>query len=214
MSSPNLGLIELGLDQLNPHNTINENYKYLDATINIVVEDTDLTAPPGSPGAGECYIPKATATGDWAGHENKIAYYNNGWTFFPPKIGWRIFDLPNLVTKYWNGTSWLVETSKYVTINEKTTSYVLALADHNKIIVVNSASNLTITLPQTSTVNIPDGFTCRVIRRGSGTVTFAVQGVETLESISSFTKINDQYGEASVLRLTTATWYISGNLGA
>lgn len=214
MSSPNLGLLELGLNELNPQNTINENYKYLDATINIVIEDMTLQDPPLTPADGETYIPATSATGDWLAKDNQIAYYNNGWTFFVPKLGWRIFDLQSLNTKYWNGSSWVIENSKYITIDTKTTSYILSLADHNKTLVINSASNLTVTLPQTSTINIPDGFTCKVIRRGTGTVTFATQGTETLESVSSFTNINDQYGEVTVLRLESTVWYISGNLGA
>jgi|GEM_PF-6423204 hypothetical protein len=66
------------------------------------IVDRDLTAPPGSPAAGDAYIPKATATGDWASHEDEIAYYNDGWYFVMPTNGMQI-----LVTdeKIWLGYS-------------------------------------------------------------------------------------------------------------
>jgi hypothetical protein len=102
----------------------------------------------------------------------------------------------------------------HITINNKTTGYTLAISDHNKIITVNSGSDLTITLPQTSSVDIPDGFTCKVIRRGSGAITFAIQGAETLESANSYTRIGPQYGAATVIRLGSGLWYIHGDLVA
>jgi len=46
------------------------------------VIDRNLTAPPGSPSEGDLYIPKATATGDWATHELDLAFWINGsWRF-------------------------------------------------------------------------------------------------------------------------------------
>ena len=53
------------------------------------VLDRDLTAPPGSPVTGDCYIPAATATGDWASHEDEVAIYDGAaWVFYAPRIGW------------------------------------------------------------------------------------------------------------------------------
>jgi len=53
------------------------------------VKDRDLTDPPGSPAAGDTYIPAATATGDWAAHEDDIAYFDGtDWAFYTPRLGW------------------------------------------------------------------------------------------------------------------------------
>lgn len=54
------------------------------------VKDKDLTAPPGSPSAGDRYIVCSPATGAWAGHEKDIAEYTGStWDFFTPKCGWQ-----------------------------------------------------------------------------------------------------------------------------
>jgi len=72
----------------------------------ILVEDRDLTAPPGSPGNGQVYIPKATATGAWAGKENQIAIYDSGWVFLMPDEGWSAYVQDEDVEIFWNGSAW------------------------------------------------------------------------------------------------------------
>lgn len=52
--------------------------------------DKDLTGPPGSPADGDKYIPAATATGDWAGLEDKHVAYHSGddeWRSITPWSG-------------------------------------------------------------------------------------------------------------------------------
>jgi hypothetical protein len=59
------------------------------AVPNLYVIDRTLTAPPGSPVAGEAHIPAATATGAWAGKEGQIAIWSgSAWVFYPAKTGW------------------------------------------------------------------------------------------------------------------------------
>ncbi len=56
---------------------------------NLYIKDRTLTAPPGSPAAGDAYIPAATATGAWAGKENQIAIWSgSAWVFYPAATGW------------------------------------------------------------------------------------------------------------------------------
>jgi hypothetical protein len=72
-----------------------------------------LTAPPGSPSDGDCYIPDSVATGAWAGKEGHIARYvleGNFWMFYEPGSKARIaIDLdqspPALI--YYDGSAWL-----------------------------------------------------------------------------------------------------------
>jgi hypothetical protein len=55
------------------------------------VIDSTLTAPPSSPADGDRYIVGASATGAWAGKDNKIAvWYASAWTFYTPKSGWTV----------------------------------------------------------------------------------------------------------------------------
>lgn len=58
------------------------------AARSFTVKDRDLTAPPGSPVAGDAYIVKATATGAWVGHETQIAVYSGAaWFYITPRVG-------------------------------------------------------------------------------------------------------------------------------
>lgn len=52
------------------------------------VRSYTTTTPPASPATGDAYIPAATATGAWAGHEDQIAYWFDGaWRFLQPVSG-------------------------------------------------------------------------------------------------------------------------------
>lgn len=54
------------------------------------------TSPPASPQERDRYIVKPTATGAWAGHDQKIAHYLGGtWTFSAA--------VPGLQVQYWSG---------------------------------------------------------------------------------------------------------------
>lgn len=59
------------------------------AGVHLSVKDRDLTAPPGSPANGDTYIVGASATGDWATHDGKVAVWDgSAWVFYTPRIGW------------------------------------------------------------------------------------------------------------------------------
>jgi hypothetical protein len=49
--------------------------------LHLSVRNRTTTAPPGSPADGDTYIPAATATGAWAGHEDDVAVYS-GWVAY------------------------------------------------------------------------------------------------------------------------------------
>lgn len=53
------------------------------------VLDRDLTAPPGTPAAGDTYLVGAAATGDWATHDDDVAVWDGvAWVYYTPRIGW------------------------------------------------------------------------------------------------------------------------------
>lgn len=106
MTTPNLSLVELAANQNNPENVINDGYITIDTLLQLAVINITDTAPPGTPVNGDRYIPVATATGAWAGKENDIAYYYNGWYFFTPEIGWTLYDQDDGRFKTWSGSVW------------------------------------------------------------------------------------------------------------
>lgn len=86
--------------------TINEALMVLDALQNNGVLDKDLTAPPGSPAAGDTYIVAASPTGAWSGKAKNVAYYDQAWKFIAPQEGVTLWvcDEDKLYT--YDGTNW------------------------------------------------------------------------------------------------------------
>lgn len=89
MTTTHLQLPELTASQSQKHVTHNEALEHLDVVVQLAVLDKDLSTPPGSPSTGDRYIVGASATDDWTGKENEVAYYDgDGWVFKTPKDGW------------------------------------------------------------------------------------------------------------------------------
>jgi hypothetical protein len=98
------------------------------------------------------------------------------------------------------------------TIEQKTANYTLVLEDRGKIVEVNSASNLTVTVPTNASVALATGATLVVTRRGSGDVTIAGDSGVTLRSEDSKLKIGKQYAAVALIKIGTNEWLVAGNL--
>lgn len=72
------------------------------------VIDKDLTAPPGSPAIGDCYIVGASATGAWATHDGKLAVYGLGatWRFIAAVEGLFAYVRDENTLYRHNGSAW------------------------------------------------------------------------------------------------------------
>ena len=87
-STPRLALPAIEAAQAQKHVTHNEALTLLDALTQLAVESRALTAPPGSPADGACYIPAASATAAWSGWDGQIAQYSGGgWLGIVPVSG-------------------------------------------------------------------------------------------------------------------------------
>ncbi len=74
MTTPRTSAPEWAAAQATPWTGHNQALRVLDAAASRwIIEDRDLTAPPGSCADGACYLIKATATGAWAGLDGKLA---------------------------------------------------------------------------------------------------------------------------------------------
>lgn len=85
--TPRLLLPVIEAAQAQKHVTHNAALTLLDALTQLAVESRTLTAPPGSPAEGACYIPAAGATGAWSGWDNEIAVNSGGWFRIAPVPG-------------------------------------------------------------------------------------------------------------------------------
>ena len=105
--SPRLALPYLLPGQAQKHVTHNEALRTLDALVHLSVKDRDVSAPPVSPEEGACWLVGAGASGDWAGHDNDIAAFQDGaWTFLSPGIGWQAYIADEDSVCVWTGAVW------------------------------------------------------------------------------------------------------------
>lgn len=74
--------------------------------------------------------------------------------------------------------------------NQTGTTYTLVSGDTGKTVTLNNSSAITCTLPN----NLSIGFTCEIIQKGTGQVTFSAASGATLTNRSSHTKIAGRYG--------------------
>jgi hypothetical protein len=95
-----------------------------------------------------------------------------------------------------------------------TANATLALADEGKVLRVNSASNLTITIPLNSSVAFPTDTEIAILRYGTGTVSISPTSGVTLQSASGNRKVKDQYGSVALKKIGENEWILVGSLEA
>lgn len=95
------------------------------------------------------------------------------------------------------------------------TSRTFVGTDSGKYITTTNASPVTLTLPQTSTESITTGWQVTVMQRGTGQVTIATEGSDTLESKNSATKTSGQFSVLTIIKETDGTpnnWIMFGDI--
>lgn len=93
------------------------------------------------------------------------------------------------------------------TINDQTgTAYTLLASDAGKVVVLNNASAITVTVPS----GLGAGFNCSFVQKGAGQVTFSASST-TINNRQSHTKINGQFGVASLLAYADDIFVLAGD---
>jgi hypothetical protein len=85
------------------------------------------------------------------------------------------------------------------------TTYTLLGSDNGKIVTLNNASAITVTIPETASESIAAGFQCTFIQRGAGQVTFAKEGSDTIESKDSLLSLTGQHSIATIAKITAGS---------
>jgi hypothetical protein len=91
-------------------------------------------------------------------------------------------------------------------------NYTLVLADAGKIVGIDHASAKTLTIPLNSSVAFSTGTVVTVRQAGAGQVTVAATGGVTLRSRGSIFKLAGQYAYATLVKVATDTWELSGDI--
>lgn len=103
---------------------------------------------------------------------------------------------------------------KHISISEQTNNYVLVLSDDNKLIDMNKATVVTLTIPKNSVVAFLIGATIAIRQKGAGKVTIAPIDGDVIINNPDGLKINKQYAMASLVKIAINTWAIAGSLEA
>ena len=91
--------------------------------------------------------------------------------------------------------------------------YTLILSDDSKLIDMDKADALTLTVPANTDVAFPIGTTIAIRQKGAGKITITpVTGV-TIDSQDGLVTTG-QYAMASILKIATDTWVAVGSLEA
>jgi hypothetical protein len=116
--------------------------------------------------------------------------------------------------QYYQNSAWVNYSA--ITIDEKTTSYTIALNDIDKLIKVNSSSNLEVIVPAQSSVNFPIGSRLEIYRAGTGEVAIVAAGGSgvTIRSKLNNNKISVQYSGAMLTKIGSDEWHLIGDLKA
>jgi len=91
--------------------------------------------------------------------------------------------------------------------NQTGTSYTLQASDNNKIVTINNASAITLTVP----TGLPVGFNCTVLQLGSGKITFASSGT-TINNRQNHGRTAGAYAVASIISISTNTFVTGGDM--
>ena len=91
-------------------------------------------------------------------------------------------------------------------INDKTDDYTLLASDNGKVVVMNKSSAVTVTVPS----GLGAGFNCSFVQKGAGQVSFSASST-TINNRQSHTKINAQYGVASLVAYAADTFVLAGD---
>jgi hypothetical protein len=85
------------------------------------------------------------------------------------------------------------------------------LADKNKMVELNNSSAITVTVPTNGTAAFDIGTTIYLTQLGTGQVTVAAAGGVTL-NFTPGTKTRAQWSQAMLLKRSTDSWILSGDL--
>jgi len=92
--------------------------------------------------------------------------------------------------------------------NQTGTSYTLTSADNGKVVTLNNASAITLTI----NTGLGDGFNCLIVQKGIGQITIA--GTATRINRQNHTKTAGQYAVVSIVNIGSDNVIVAGDTGS
>lgn len=94
--------------QAQKHVTYNTAVERLDALVQLVLEDVDVTTPPSLPEEGQVWALGAVPTDAWAGQSGQLAQWvSPGWAFYTPQEGWQAWNKAAAQPTSYDGSAWV-----------------------------------------------------------------------------------------------------------
>lgn len=159
----------------------NAQLDYFAAWLNCVVLSVGDTAPPGSPTNGDRYIVGASATGEWATHDDALAVYRDGWQFYVPTEGVWVKDLDSGDDYEFvgSGPAWTVKaggaSADLVTALTNSAGTVTVDCSLGKSFTLTLAANVTtLTLTNLAGAGYATEIEIEIKQNGTGGFTFAL----------------------------------------
>jgi hypothetical protein len=103
--------------------------------------------------------------------------------------------------------------SQDLTLNTQTDSYTLVLGDAYKLVAMDKATAVNLTVPLNSSVAYAVGATINIWNQGAGLTTVVATGGVTI-STSATLVLRAQNSMATLIKTATDTWVLSGDLTA
>lgn len=95
---------------------------------------------------------------------------------------------------------------------QSNTTYTFAANDAGKLVTGSNASAITWTIPPNSTVPIAVGKSIDILQMGAGAITVAAGAGVTLRSRGGAVKTNGQYAPATLIKIATDEWLLTGDI--
>jgi hypothetical protein len=96
-------------------------------------------------------------------------------------------------------------------INDQTgTTYTVQSTDNGKVVVLDNGTGVVVTVD----ASLGKGFNCSFVQKGAGQVSFTGAVGVTINNRQSHTKINGQYGVASIVAYAADTFVLAGDTAA
>jgi hypothetical protein len=143
-STPHLDLPYILPAQARKYISINESLTRLDDLVQLSAEAMNFASPPMVPEENSHYIIAENANGLWEGYEGSIAGYSDGgWTYYTPKIGWRVWVKNVQSLRVFDGDTWRAVEHSFDDVSAKQIGLGAKTDLTNRLTVASPASLFT-----------------------------------------------------------------------